>query len=406
MKRKTNHFVLVTFFIVCISLVCFQQFSIQSVQVPHHEYSPSVVTIPETKQKSNDRLHLIELLFSTSPSLIGWEESLVDNRRIASGSHVDAQWLKEKEDAEYYFVIEDAPSLGHLTTDLALLWSLLSYGIVKIKYVVFLHVDSRRVYDGSRLGKIFTDYLLPLTEITVKSASILRNTPVASILCADEWEAKVGAKFGPTISRRHITSSHPYQVPWFGGLDGSGLRDVVYEHFNISQIYRPLPTLTYIHRTHKRVITNDKEFQEFLTKWASSNGFHYNPVFLGTDSGGKETLESQVKLFSSTGILVAAHGAACFNSMFMPRNAIVIELMPTSLRWNLFRSLSHSVGVHHIQHFAVAPICSGGEANQCDITIDFDSFSESLSLAHDRWTSATIGDRFFEFPKRGSFGSC
>ena len=113
-----------------------------------------------------------------------------------------------------------------------------------------------------------------------------------------------------------------------------------------------------------------------------------------------------MKIFSSTGILVAAHGAACFNSLFMPRNAIVIELMPTSLSWNLFRSLSHAVGVHHIQHYVSAPICSGGEANQCDITIEFDTFGETLSSAHNRWISATLGDRFYDFPKRGSFGTC
>jgi hypothetical protein len=373
-------------------------------QVSRHDFPIAVVPPKQTTGKPKNRSKLVDLFFGSSPILLGWQESIVENYRISSGSNIKIQNLEHED--QYFFVIEDAPSLGHLTTDLALLWSLLSIDVLKIKYVVFVHVETTRVYDGSRLGKIFTDFLLPLTEIIVQSTALLRNTPTASILCADEWERKLGQKFGPTISRRHITNSHPYQVPWFGGLDGSGLRDAVYEHFNISQIYRPLPTITYIHRTHKRIITNDKDFQEFLSKWASSNGFQYNAVFLGTDSGGKETLESQVKLFSSTGILVAAHGAACFNSLFMPRNAIVIELMPTSMRWNLFRSLSHSVGVHHIQHYASAPICSGGEANQCDITIELDSFSESLALAHDRWVSATLGDRFFEFPNRHSFGSC
>ena len=57
------------------------------------------------------------------------------------------------------------------------------------------------------------------------------------------------------------------------------------------------------------------------------------------------TFPQQVELMSGTGILIAPHGAALMNSMFLPAHAVVIELFPPLLRNGVFSRLAATMGL-------------------------------------------------------------
>jgi capsular polysaccharide biosynthesis protein len=97
---------------------------------------------------------------------------------------------------------------------------------------------------------------------------------------------------------------------------------------------------------------------------------------------------------------VAVHGAACFNAVLLPRNAVLVEIMPTSLRWGLFRTLSHTVGVQHLQHAVAAPVCNSSAVrfNRCDATVDLAALQSTMDDAAERVASFAVGDRLYEYP--------
>lgn len=57
------------------------------------------------------------------------------------------------------------------------------------------------------------------------------------------------------------------------------------------------------------------------------------------------TFAQQVELMSGTGILIAPHGAALMNSMFLPAHAVVIELFPPLLKNGVFERLAGTMGL-------------------------------------------------------------
>ena len=302
------------------------------------------------------------------------------------------------------FVVRDAPALGHAARDLTILWSILHFQLMAIDQIVFAHGEAKRNFSSSdRLGRIHTDYLLPLTEVIVAGTSPAGAPSVGpKIVCADEL--KDGMLLGRVVNLRGYSDQPFASVPWFGGLDGGGLRDALYSRYEHSTPASPPMVLTFIRRKHARVVTNNAAVEEWLKGWCARKGLRFNPLELGDDHGGVATLKDQVHAFADTGILVAMHGAACFNAIMLPRNSVVVELVPTSLRWNLFRTLSHSVGVQHVQHYVSAPDCTGGPFNQCDATVDIAPFELTMDDAFERLYSFVVADRLFEHPHRQGGG--
>ena len=296
------------------------------------------------------------------------------------------------------FVIRDAPALGHLARDLTLLWSILHYGLMlDIDQIVFLNPEAERVFTGKRLGRLFVDYLLPLTEIISSSAQ--KHAKPIRVICVDDLSD--GLLFGKVVQIREIDSASP---PYFGGLDGSGLRAALYAHFNITAVVPVPQRITFVDRHHTRAIKNRDEVITMLGTYAEKKMWDIDFVNLGDDKASPKTFFEQVTLFASTGVLVAMHGAACFNALSMPRNSVVVEIMPTSLRWNLFRSMSQAVGVQHLQLYVSEPVCSGGSFNDCDALVDLDVLRTTLDEALQRWYTFARFDQLFKFPGSESRG--
>jgi hypothetical protein len=68
------------------------------------------------------------------------------------------------------------------------------------------------------------------------------------------------------------------------------------------------------------------------------------------DSMARRSFADQVQLMSSTGVLVAPHGAALANIMFLPAHAAVIEIFPYLMKKNTYRYLC---GLFDLLYFPV-----------------------------------------------------
>ena len=60
------------------------------------------------------------------------------------------------------------------------------------------------------------------------------------------------------------------------------------------------------------------------------------------------SFEEQVGVMAGTGILVAVHGAALTNLIFLPAGAVVIEVFPWSFHKPTYRGLAGALGVHYL----------------------------------------------------------
>jgi hypothetical protein len=69
------------------------------------------------------------------------------------------------------------------------------------------------------------------------------------------------------------------------------------------------------------------------------------PVII--DNLGALSFCGQVALMAGTGVLIAPHGAALANLMFMPAHAAVIELFPYLMKKNTYRHLASLMGLHY-----------------------------------------------------------
>jgi len=73
------------------------------------------------------------------------------------------------------------------------------------------------------------------------------------------------------------------------------------------------------------------------------------------------TLQQQVTLFSAARVVVAQHGAALVNMLWMRPGGIVVEIMPPVVQHNIFRKMAKCCGHHYFRvaqespHAAVDP---------------------------------------------------
>lgn len=74
-----------------------------------------------------------------------------------------------------------------------------------------------------------------------------------------------------------------------------------------------------------------------IVKAVEATGVPFEEV----NSMAKLSFAEQVHLMAGTGILIAPHGAALANIMFLPAHAVVIEMFPYLMKKNTYRYLSH-----------------------------------------------------------------
>ena len=101
----------------------------------------------------------------------------------------------------------------------------------------------------------------------------------------------------------------------------------------------PPRRITIIDRVHHsgRFILNIDE----LTTALSASGLEFEIV----DNLSRLSFEEQVSLMARTGILIAPHGAALTNIMFLPAHAAVIELFPYGLRRTHYNEIANTLSL-------------------------------------------------------------
>lgn len=150
------------------------------------------------------------------------------------------------------------------------------------------------------------------------------------------------SKLGPD----HLVCSRSGAIPggknklFTGRADADILRQAVYHHVGLMQrgvtprpLYPPR-RITVIDRKgmNGRGIYN----RDDVVKVVEDSGVPFELV----NSMAKLSFADQVQLMSNTGILVAPHGAALANMMFLPAHSAVIEIFPYLMKKNTYRYLA------------------------------------------------------------------
>ena len=88
--------------------------------------------------------------------------------------------------------------------------------------------------------------------------------------------------------------------------------------------------------------------RELLVDLVRDTGVPYELVSTMASS----SFNAQVSLMAETGILIAPHGAALANIMFLPAHAVVIELFPHLMKKNTYRYLASQLDLHYFPIFS------------------------------------------------------
>jgi len=108
--------------------------------------------------------------------------------------------------------------------------------------------------------------------------------------------------------------------------DGSGyplienLKKIREYFYNLFPIKSPPKDIIIVVRTHYRIIDNIESLKNIV-----KNIFDIEPIFIIPEN---ITFEEQVKIFQNAKLVIAAHGAALTNTLFMQENTSVLELYP------------------------------------------------------------------------------
>lgn len=93
-----------------------------------------------------------------------------------------------------------------------------------------------------------------------------------------------------------------------------------------------------------RMIFNKTEFIQLL----NATGLPYQFV----PNMGHLKFHEQVTLMAGTGILIAPHGAALMNTMFLPAHAVVIEMFPYLMKKLTYRYLASMLDLHYYPYYS------------------------------------------------------
>jgi hypothetical protein len=105
-------------------------------------------------------------------------------------------------------------------------------------------------------------------------------------------------------------------------------------------IYRPAETQDRSLQKHERIFSerSEKDLREMLQKYADENGLEFVVSNFATIG-----FEEQARLMRNTAILVALHGAALANTMFMPTGSVLIEIAP----WHFYGAYGYFIQGGH-----------------------------------------------------------
>jgi hypothetical protein len=146
-----------------------------------------------------------------------------------------------------------------------------------------------------------------------------------------------------------------YEVRNTWGIAGTGLSQFVRGRTVLPSFPAFAPrTITILNREHNsgRYIDN---LEAVVAACSAALGSDAPPPRVVTFNPDATSFEEQVAVMAGTGILVATHGAALSNLIFLPAGAVVIEIFPWRFHKPTYRNLAGGLGVHYLSMRARAP---------------------------------------------------
>lgn len=121
------------------------------------------------------------------------------------------------------------------------------------------------------------------------------------------------------------------------------LRSIAYRTFRISPSFPQSNGVLVISRHGSRAWTRPNQLHRLIKQWATSHHLR----FIRSDLEGYD-LAAQVRQFAEAGIVVAAHGAALTNVIFMRPRTVLVECFPAFFYELAFETLASLARVHYI----------------------------------------------------------
>ena len=206
------------------------------------------------------------------------------------------------------------------------------WNIPSMDKILFVGDGSKEIKDADNLAPWFKSTLKLATQPHTKSffKDALTKFSPNHLICSTKGVIPGGKnKFFTGRADAWLFRQYAYQE---AGLLTKGIRP--------HPLYPPRK-ITIIDR--KGLVGRGIYNRDEVVEAANNTGL---PVEL-VPSLGKLSFEQQVELMANTGILIAPHGAALANIMFLPAHAVVIEMFPYLMKKNTYRYLTNLVDVHY-----------------------------------------------------------
>ena len=162
----------------------------------------------------------------------------------------------------------------------------------------------------------------------------------------------------------------------------SNFRRDFLNHFEVQIPPRDQPVVTLIRRGIERHFDEDEVYRHLVEKFKDYCKIVYvqfdndkNPTGQGEDAVRTTDYSDQLKVLSSTDILIAGHGAALSSIVSLPSGAVIIEAFPHNFRYHMYAELANLLSLVYIPIESLVPwrngknYCSGcSHANQPEVS--------------------------------------
>jgi len=220
-------------------------------------------------------------------------------------------------------------------------------------------VDKNSTFDGREIPMIWADDIAhttgPLRSLCLGHATIGTGYEnlVGSSEAADSFRTLLG-EMVPSQSSQIRSSTT--DLPPINHTSTTHMRS------NSDGNSCPLPRVVLLHRGHgstaPRRVINVEAVRDALSAAAAELGITLPPL-VELEADGRSSLEEQVELFRSFGLLLSSHSSALKNLIFAAPHAAVVEVQPTFFMTNVFSIDVYHFSVHYEISKGHAPVGCG-----------------------------------------------
>lgn len=179
-----------------------------------------------------------------------------------------------------------------------------------------------------------------LTVLTSSTTRFMFNT---------EWE-RLGVRANRWVcARRSAVLGYKPRI-FTGPADAHAFKLASYASMGIQRNPKedwPPRRITVVTRGASRIVANLAELLTVIRSFGLPVHWIYN--------FGAYTAAQQAEIMANTGILVATHGAALANVMYLPAHAVLVELHPYLMHVGMYRELAATIGLFYYSIRSMRP---------------------------------------------------